>query len=96
MPWLTRSRSSRGIRQRTGTQSDAHALVASFLGATAVHAHGLQALGWVALVALVAGLVIAAVLLAPWKLEFAVNAGKLYRERRKSGECQCCPGCSES
>jgi len=35
-----------GIRQRTGTLLAAHALVASFLGATAVRARGLHALGW--------------------------------------------------
>jgi hypothetical protein len=54
--------------------------VASFLGATTVRAHGLHALGWVALTALVAGLLAAAVLLAPWKLKFAVDAPELYEE----------------
>jgi hypothetical protein len=47
-----------GVRQRTGTLLAAHALVASFLGATAVHARGLHTRGWVALVMLVGGLVI--------------------------------------
>jgi hypothetical protein len=69
-----------GVRQRTGTQLAAHALVASFLGATTVHARGLHLWGWVALAALVAGLVISAVLLAPWKLKFAVDANDLYGE----------------
>jgi len=69
-----------GIRQRTGTQLAAHALVASFLGATTVHARGLHAWSWAALVLLVIGLVVAAALLAPWKLEFAVDAGDLYRK----------------
>jgi hypothetical protein len=50
-----------GIRQRTGTLLAAHALVASFLGATTVRDQGLQPLGWVALLALVVGLVVAAV-----------------------------------
>ena len=68
-----------GIRQRTGTLLAAHALVASFLGGTAVHAHGLYGWTWVALGSLVLALLIAAVLLAPWKLDFAVNAGDLYR-----------------
>jgi hypothetical protein len=67
-----------GVRQRTGTLLAAHALVASFLGATAVRTEGLQPLGWVALLALVAGLTVAAVLLAPWKLKFAVDARQLY------------------
>ncbi len=48
-----------GVRQRTGTLLAAHALVASFLGATTVRDQGLHALGWVALVALVLGLVAA-------------------------------------
>lgn len=67
-----------GLRQRTGTLLAAHALVASFLGATTVQEQGLRTLGWVALVALVLGLGAAAVLLAPWKLKFAVDAHSLY------------------
>jgi hypothetical protein len=69
-----------GVRQRTGTLLAAHALVASFLGATTVKAQGLDALGWVALLALVLGLVAAAVLLAPWNLKFAIDARELYGE----------------
>ena len=68
-----------GIRLRTGTLLAAHALVASFLGATAVRAHGgLHLLDWIAMAALVIGLVIAAILLAPWRLRFAVYATDLY------------------
>ena len=69
-----------GVRARTGTQLAAHALVASFLGATAVHARGLHLWGWVALVLLVAGLVVSAVLLAPWQMKFAVDARDLYNQ----------------
>jgi hypothetical protein len=69
-----------GIRQRTGTLLAAHALVASFLGATTVHAHGLHGFGWVAVAALLLGLVVAAILLAPWRLKFAVNARELYAD----------------
>jgi hypothetical protein len=69
-----------GIRQRTGTLLAAHALVASFLGAATLRAHGLDVWGWVALSALVLGLVVAAVLLAPWDLAFAVDARELYEE----------------
>ena len=68
-----------GVRQRTGTLLAAHALVASFLGATAVRATGFGWLAWIAVVALVLGLVVAAVLLAPWNLKFAVDARELYR-----------------
>jgi len=67
-----------GIRQRTGTLLAAHALVASFLGGTTLRDRGLSALGWIALAALVLGLVAAATLLAPWRLRFAVDARKLY------------------
>jgi hypothetical protein len=67
-----------GIRQRTGTLLAAHALVASFLGATTIKAVGLDGWGWVALAALVAGLAIAAILLAPWEFKFAVGAEHLY------------------
>jgi hypothetical protein len=67
-----------GIRQRTGTLLAAHALVASFLGATTIREAGLGFWAWTALAALVLGLVAAAVLLAPWKLKFSVDARQLY------------------
>jgi hypothetical protein len=69
-----------GIRQRTGTLLAAHALVASFLGATTVREVGLSEAGWIAVGALVVGLVAAAVLLAPWRLLFAVDARNLYAQ----------------
>jgi hypothetical protein len=69
-----------GIRQRTGTLLAAHALVASFLGATTIHSHGLGWLGWLAVSTLVAGLCDAAILLAPWSLKFAVDSRELYEE----------------
>jgi hypothetical protein len=54
-----------GIRQRTGTLLAAHALVASFLGSATIRTHGLDTLGWTALSALVLGLCVSALLLAP-------------------------------
>lgn len=69
-----------GIRQRTGTLLAAHALVASFLGSAAIRVAGLDVLGSIALATLVIGLIIAAILLAPWRLKFAVNARDLYDE----------------
>lgn len=69
-----------GIRQRTGTLLAAHALVASFLGATTVKAKGLHGFSWAALVALLLGLVIAAVLLSNWDLRFAIDAPDFYTE----------------
>lgn len=71
-----------GIRQRTGTLLAAHALVASFLGGTVLRDQGPSALSWVALAALVLGLLAAAILLAPWHLRFAVDARELYDELR--------------
>lgn len=69
-----------GIRQRMGTLLAAHALVASFLGATTVSAKGLHGFGWGAVAALVAGLIVAAVVLSNWKMRFAVDAPELYEE----------------
>jgi hypothetical protein len=45
-----------------------------------VKARGLHGLGWWAVAALVIGLVVAAVLLSPWKLRFAIDAPNLYAE----------------
>lgn len=69
-----------GVRQRTGTLLAAHALVASFLGGTTIRETGLDASGWIAVGLLVLGLCAAAVLLAPWKLKFSVDARRLYGE----------------
>ena len=69
-----------GIRQRAGTLVAAHAVVASFLGGTVLRGRGIEGWGWVAVVALVVALAIAATLLAPWKLKFAVDARDLYGE----------------
>jgi hypothetical protein len=69
-----------GIRQRTGTLLAAHALVASFLGATTVKAKGLHGFSWWAVAALVLGLAVAAILLSPWKLRVAIDAPKLYEQ----------------
>ena len=67
-----------GIRQRTGTLLAAHALVASFLGGATLRDEGPSALSWLALASLVAGLIVAAILLAPWQLHFALDARELY------------------
>ncbi len=58
----------------------AHALVASFLGGATIRVAGLDVLGSIALATLVIGLVVSAILLAPWHLKFAVNARDLYDE----------------
>jgi hypothetical protein len=69
-----------GIRQRTGTLLAAQALVASFLGGTAIKEHGFHLWGSLAVAALVVGLAVAAIVLAPWRLKFAVDARDLYEE----------------
>ncbi|HET6447785.1 MAG TPA: hypothetical protein VFG31_01650 [Conexibacter sp.] len=69
-----------GIRQRTGTLVAAQALVASFLGATTLRTDGLQVWSWIALGSLFVGLVVAAALLAPWRLRFALDARVLYSD----------------
>lgn len=72
-----------GIRQRTGTLLAAHALVASFLGATTIRTHGLVPLTWIALVALASGLMIAAIILSPWRLRFSLDVRNLYDSMRR-------------
>jgi hypothetical protein len=69
-----------GVRQRTGTLLAAHTLVASFLGAATIRGTGLDEWAWIAVASLVIGVVAAAILLAPWKLTFAVDARELYNE----------------
>jgi hypothetical protein len=84
-----------GIRQRTGTLLAAHALVASFLGGTTLRDQGLSAPAWIALAALVLGLIVAAIILAPWQLRFALDPEDLYyglREQAASEEDADTPG----
>lgn len=75
-----------GIRQRTGTLLAAHALVASFLGTASLRADRLHGWSWVALAALVAGLIVAAVLLAPWRMVFALDARNVYEQLFDEGD----------
>jgi hypothetical protein len=77
-----------GIRQRTGTLLAAHALVASFLGATTIRAAGIETWSWVALASLVLGRVAAAILLAPWTLKFSVDARHLYSQLYAEAEAE--------
>ncbi|MFZ2051548.1 MAG: hypothetical protein WB698_01255 [Solirubrobacteraceae bacterium] len=66
------------IQQRTGTLLAAHALVASFLGSTTLRAQGSSVFTWLAVTALVTGLIVAAVVLAPWPLRFALDVRDVY------------------
>jgi hypothetical protein len=67
-----------GIRQRTGTLLAAQALVASFLGSSVLRADGFTGWSRPATLALVVGLVLAAAILAPWRMDFAVDTQELY------------------
>jgi hypothetical protein len=58
-------------------------LVASFLGGTVLRQQGLSVLSLIALVSLGAALVIAATLLGPWRVRFAVDARNLYEDLRR-------------
>jgi hypothetical protein len=73
-----------GIRQRAGTLLAAHAVVASFLGGTVLREDRPSAFSWAATATLVAGLIVAAVLLAPWRLRFAIDACDLYGRLQKA------------
>jgi hypothetical protein len=77
-----------GIRQRTGTLVTANAIVASFLGATTIRDQGLQLLAWIAVAALVLALLVAAILLAPWRLKFAVDARERYDQLYKQAAAE--------
>jgi len=74
-----------GLQQRTRTLLAAHALVASFLGTAVLQEQGASALAWLALTALVSGLVVARILLAPWRLRFSLDVRGIYDELRTSG-----------
>ena len=76
----TRSRSYAGYGSAPARSSQQHAVVASFLGGTVLRDQGLDAWGWVPVVALVAAVAIAAVVLWPWRMKFAVDARELYEE----------------
>jgi hypothetical protein len=71
-----------GIRQRTGTLLAADALIASFLGSATLRAQSSSPLTWIALATLVAGLIVAVVLLAPWPLRFALDTRAIYEALR--------------
>lgn len=68
-----------GIRQRTGTSRRPRS-GCLLLGRHDGQCQGLHGFSWAALVALVLGLIISAVLLSNWKLRFAVDAPDLYAE----------------
>jgi hypothetical protein len=57
--------------------------VASFLGASALREYGLSIASWLALATLLCALVVAAILLAPWRLGFTLDARDLYDELSK-------------
>lgn len=52
--------------------------MASFLGRAAIEQGPLSVAGWAALAALAVGLALAGVILAPWRLTFALDAREVY------------------
>jgi hypothetical protein len=72
----------RDLRHRTGTLLAAQAVVASFLGGSALQRAPLSLFGWLAIVALVVMTAAAAVVLAPWRIGFTIDAHVLYRRLR--------------
>jgi hypothetical protein len=77
-----------GIRSRTGTLIATQALVASFLGGAALDRGPLGVLGWLAIAALVIGLGLSVMVLAPWQMSFALDVGTTYaglREKARDG-----------
>jgi hypothetical protein len=71
-----------GIRSRAATLVAAQALVASFLGDTAADGGSFDAWGWAAVVALTLGLLLATLIVAPWRISFALDARLLHRRLR--------------
>lgn len=69
-----------GIRARTGTLVATQALVASFLGGAAADRGSFGVLGWSAIAMLVVGLGLAAVVLAPWRMRFALDSREIYED----------------
>jgi hypothetical protein len=67
-----------GIRSRTGTLIATQALVASFLGGAALDRGALGASAWAAIAMLVVGLGMSAIVLAPWRMDFALDAQTTY------------------
>lgn len=70
------------IRTRAGTLVAAQALVASFLGDAATGGGSLGPWGWAAIGSLTLGLLLATVILAPWKLDFSLDMHDLYADLR--------------
>jgi hypothetical protein len=67
-----------GIRSRTGTLIATQALVASFLGGAAIEGGAPGVCGWSAIAMLVVGLGLSVVVLAPWRMRFALDSRSLY------------------
>jgi hypothetical protein len=71
-----------GVRSRTATLVAAQALVASFLGDVATAGGSLDLWGWAAIGSLTIGLLLATLIVAPWKVEFSLDMLDLYPDLR--------------
>jgi hypothetical protein len=72
-----------GIRSRTATLVAAQALVASFLGDAATGGGALGLWSWAAVGALLLGLLLATVIVAPWDATFSVDMRDVHRDLRQ-------------
>lgn len=71
-----------GIRSRTATLVATQALVTSFLGDAATRGGSPDPWGWAAIGSLAVGLLLATVILAPWKVRFSLDVLDLYDDLR--------------
>lgn len=71
-----------GIRSRTATLVAAQALVTSFLGDVATDGGSLDPWGWAAVGSLAVGLLLATLIVAPWKMRFSLDVIDLYPDLR--------------
>lgn len=76
------------IRAHTSALVAAQALIASFLGRDVLEHGSAGGWGWAAVATLAVGLVVAAAVLAPWNVRFALDVHRVYRglERQVNDE----------
>lgn len=75
-----------GVRSRTATLVAAQALVTSFLGDVAIDGGSLDPWGWAAIGSLTVGLLLAALIVAPWEVEFSLDVTDLYPDLRAAAD----------
>lgn len=71
------------LRSRAATLVAAQALVASFLGDAATDGGSLGPWGWAAVGSLLLGLLLATVIVAPWKMAYSLDLHEIHSDLRK-------------